>query len=972
MQLEELKAYSIKEHRFLNDINTDAYVLTHNKTGARVVVMPNDEENKVFYIGFRTPPKDSTGVAHIVEHTVLCGSDKYPIKDPFVELCKGSLNTFLNAMTYPDKTVYPVASCNDFDFKNLMDVYLDAVFHPNIYKEEKIFRQEGWHYELENEEDDLKINGVVYSEMKGAFSDPDDIVERQIMNSVFPDSPYGVESGGDPDVIPELTYEGFLDFHSKYYHPSNSYIFLYGNCDMAERLDYIDKEYLSAFEKIEVTSDIPTQAPFDERKECIIEYPLTENEDDSDKTYLNLTYCFSDYKDKELPIVLRAFEYAFSGNPAAPLRKALLDAGIGDEIFASSDCSIKQNLFGFYAKGANPEDKEEFLRIVREEIERTVKDGFDKKTLLAFLVREEFRYREADFGRTPKGLNYGLDLLDSWLYDDNLALWHMESLGVYDKLKKAVETDYFEKLLDKYFLKNNHCVFCMGVPVKGLTLKKENELSKKLREKKSLLSVEEIKKIVEDTKALREYQKAPDRLEDLEKIKLLKVSDIRKEVKPDRNFLDNLKGVDFLKQDIFTSGIAYLSMLFDVNSLSTEHVQYLPVLANMLGRLDTKSLSYGDLSNEIKLCSGGMNMAFNSCRNIKTGQGRMFFEINVKFLYENSQKVFDILSEIVFNTVFDDRDKISEYLSELRSQGESMLVSSPHTVALTRVNSYFDKMFKINDMSNGIDAVRFIQNLEDDKDASLDRIIEEFKILMPMIFRKENLFINLTSPKDKSNVLDEELSAFIDRLYTEEVNKGEIKVECNKGNEAFVFPGQVQFVAMSGEYASKGLEYKGAFNVLRTILAYDYLWNKVRVEGGAYGCFANFTMTGICSLVSYRDPHINNTLKVFRELPEFVENFKCSERQMNQYIIGAISDADIPQTAWTEGKSNCVYYLTGVSKEDRQSIRDAVLSCTEKDIRALAENIKAAFKEEYICVVGAEGKIKENEKLFDRVLNLVE
>ena len=971
MKLDELQSYDIKEHKFLSDINSDAYVLTHKRTGARVVVMLNDEENKVFYIGFRTPPKDSTGVAHIVEHTVLCGSDKYPIKDPFVELCKGSLNTFLNAMTYPDKTVYPVASCNDFDFKNLMDVYLDAVFHPNIYKEEKIFRQEGWHYELESADDELTINGVVYSEMKGAFSDPDDIVERQIMNSIFPDTPYGVESGGDPDVIPDLTYEDFLDFHSKYYHPSNSYIFLYGNSDMAERLDYIDKEYLSKYEKIEVTSDIVSQKPFTERREAVIEYPLTENEDDENKTYLNLTYCFSDYSDKELPIVLRAFEYAFSGNPAAPLRKALLDAGIGDEVYASSDCSIKQNLFGFYAKGANKEDRDEFLKIIKDELERTYRNGFDKKTLLAFLVREEFKYREADFGRIPKGLAYGLDLLESWLYDDNLALHHMECLEIYKKLKEAVDTDYFEKLLKKYFLDNNHCIFCMGVPVKGLTLKKESELAKVLKEKKESLSQEEIDKIVEDTKALKEYQKTPDKSEDLEKIKLLKVSDIKKETKPDKNRLYDLNGVKYLKQDIFTSGIAYLTLLFDVNSISVEHIRYMPLLANMLARLDTNKLNYGDLSNEIKLNTGGMNMSFNTCRNIKTGEMKSFFEINIKFLYENKKKVFELLTDVLFNSVLDDKEKIGEYLSELRSQGESMLISSPHTVAMTRATSYFDKMFKINDISIGMDAVKFISELEKDKDKSIDKIIEEFKLLLPLIFRKENLFINLTSPADKQNIIDDELVSFTDSLYTVDIEKSCIDVECNEGNEAFIFPGQVQFVAMSGEYISKGYKYSGAFNVLRTIMAYDYLWNNVRVEGGAYGCFANFTMSGLCSLVSYRDPHINNTLRIYRELADYVENFECSERQMNQFIIGAISDIDLPQTASTEGKANCVYYLTGVEEKDRQKARDEILSCSMDDIRNLAERIKAAFSKEYICVVGAEGKIKENEALFDKVLNLV-
>ena len=971
MKIEDLKNFEIKEHRFLHDINTDAYVLSHKKTGARVVVMPNDEENKVFYIGFRTPPKDSTGVAHIVEHTVLCGSDKYPIKDPFVELCKGSLNTFLNAMTYPDKTVYPVASCNDFDFKNLMDVYLDAVFHPNIYKEENIFRQEGWHYELENKDDELSINGVVYSEMKGAFSDPDDIVERQIMNSIFPDTPYGVESGGDPDVIPSLTYSDFLDFHSKYYHPSNSYIFLYGNCDMAERLDYIDKEYLSNYEKIEVSSEISTQEAFDKRRDVVIEYPLTENEDDKDKTYLNLTYCFSDYRDRELPIVLRAFEYAFSGNPAAPLRKALLDAGIGNEIYASSDCSIKQNLFGFYAKGANPEDKDKFLDIIQKEIERTVKEGFDKKTILAFLVREEFKYREADFGRIPKGLTYGLDMLESWLYDDTLALHHMECLDIYKKLKEAVETDYFEKLLKKYFLDNNHSVCCLGVPVKGLTLKKENELKEKLQDVKSKLSDAEIKKIIHNTKALREYQKTPDKVEDLEKIKLLKVSDIKKETKPDKNKLFDIKGVKYLKQDIFTSGIAYLTLLFDVNSISLEHVKYLPILSNLLGRMDTKNLKYGELSNEIKLYTGGMNMSFNNCRNIKTGEIKSYFEINVKFLYENKEKVFSILSQILFESILDDKEKIKEYLSELRSQGESMLISSPHTVALTRATSYFDKMFKMNDISMGIDAVRFITSLEKDMDNSVDTIISELKSVIPMIFRKENLFINLTSSKDKQDVLDKDLSDFIDKLYTDDYKKEKFEVELNKGNEGFIFPGQVQYVAMSGEYISKGYKYNGAFNVLRTIMAYDYLWNNVRVEGGAYGCFANFTMSGICSLVSYRDPHINNTLKIYRNLVSFLENFDCNDRQMNQYIIGAISDIDVPQTASIEGKANCIYYLTGVEEKDRQKARDEILNCSKEDIKSLAGNIKAAFSKENICVVGAEGKIKENEKLFDKVLNLI-
>ena len=971
MKLEELKNYEIVEHRFLKDVNSDSYLLRHKKTGARVALMPNDDENKVFYIGFRTPPKDSTGVAHIVEHTVLCGSDKYPIKDPFVELCKGSLNTFLNAMTFPDKTVYPVASCNDFDFQNLMDVYLDAVFHPNIYKEEKIFRQEGWHYELEDEDDELTLNGVVYSEMKGAFSDPDDIIERKIYNSVFPDTPYGVESGGDPDVIPELTYEGFLNFHKKYYHPSNSYIFLYGNADMAEKLDYIDKEYLSKYEKEEVDSEIISQKPFEKQLDVSIEYPLTDDEDDKDKTYLNLTFVMGDYKEKELPIVLRAFEYAFSGNPAAPLRKALLDAGIGNEIYAASDCSLKQNMFGFYAKGCNVCDKNKFLSIIFNELERTYKEGFDKKTLLSFLTREEFKYREADFGRIPKGLAYGIDLLDSWLYDDDLAFFHIESLETYKFLKEAVNTDYFEKVLKECFLDNMHRVSVAGVPVKGLTNKKEKELSDKLASLKKSMSDEDIKRIVKETKELREYQESEDKPEDLEKIKLLKVSDIKKECKPSKNKLDKIADIPFLKQNIYTSGIAYLSLYFDISDLPLDHYRYLLPLSNLFVRLDTDNYKYGDLANDIQLYSGGLNMTTTNLRLINGHDIKTYYEINTKFLYENKEKVFSLLSEVLLHTKYEDKKKMREYLKELISQGESSLIGSSHNIAISRASSYYDAAYRLNDMLSGIEAIRFLKELENDFDNRFDEYVSELKYLVSFIFNKKRLLINLTSPDDKSNCLDDCLTSFIGLLSDDEINKEERTISPNVGNEGFIFPGQVQYVAQAGEYYSKGLLYKGTFSVLKTILGYDYLWNNVRVKGGAYGCFASFSVYGNCAIVSYRDPHLNNTLKIYKELADYLENFECTDRQMNQFIIGAISDIDVPQTPAAEGKLNVVYYLTGQEDNMRQKIRDEILNCTAKDIASLSEYIKCAFEEKHICVIGSEQKIKDNKDLFEKIDNLI-
>lgn len=971
MNIEALKEYEIIEHRFLKDINTDSYLLKHKKTGARVALMPNDDNNKVFYIGFRTPPKDSTGVAHIVEHTVLCGSKNFPVKDSFVELCKGSLNTFLNAMTYPDKTVYPVASCNDFDFQNLMNVYLDAVFFPNIYREEKIFKQEGWHYELENADDNLTINGVVYSEMKGVYSDPEDILERQILNSVFPDTPYSVESGGDPDVIPSLSYEEFLNFHSKYYHPSNSYIFLYGDMDMAEKLDYIDKEYLSLFDAIEVDSEIPSQKPFDKKSLNVYEYPVTENEDEKDKTYLNMTYCIGDYKDKELPIILRAFEYAFSGNPAASMRKAVLEAGIGNEFYASGDCSVKQNTFGFYVKGANKEDLDKFEQIIENELEKTVKEGFDKDTLLSFLVREEFKYREADFGRYPKGLIYGLDLLDSWLYDDMMAFTHIECIDTYAKLKEAVNTDMYENIIRDSFLNNNHLAVCVGVPKKGLSTEQEQKNAELLKSIKDSFSKEELKKIVEDTVKLKEYQESEDSLEDLQKIKLLKVEDIEKKSRKFKNELFELDGTKFLKQDIFTSGIAYLTLYFDVSKLPYEDLIYLPLMSNLLAKMDTLNMNYKDISNELRMYTGGMNSSlFSYTRNTDM---KVFskLEINVKFLYENKRKVFELIKEIITKTVFDDKKLIKEYIGEMCSQGESMLTGAPHSVAILRAGSYFDEMHKINDMASGLECVKFIKELNDNFEEKYDNIVSTLYRLVKVIFREDNLFVNLISPKNKFDVIDDELTDFKKSLFKDEIKVGERAINLNKGNEGFITSGQVQYVAVAGNFKKKGYEYTGALQVLKTILGYDYLWTKVRVKGGAYGCFAGFSPNGNCSIVSYRDPHLKSTLEVYEGLVDFLENFECTDREMNQYIIGAISDIDMPLTPSIEGKHNCGYYLTDTKEEEIQKHRNQILNCNKEDIRALAPLVKAAFEDNFMCVVGAESKINENSGLFDSIKNLL-
>ena len=580
-------AYELVKEENLGDLGSKGYVLRHKKSGAHISLIENDDDNKVFYIAFRTPPMDSTGVPHIIEHTVLCGSDKYPLKDPFVELVKGSMNTFLNAMTYPDKTVYPVASCNDQDFKNLMDVYMDAVFHPNIYKDPEIFMQEGWHYELESRDDDLTINGVVYNEMKGAFSSPDDVVYREILSSLFPDNTYSVESGGDPKVIPELTYEEFLAFHKKYYHPCNSYIYLYGNMDMDERLDYLDREYLSKYDKIEMDSEIKKQEPFARPHVVDKTYPISSAEDEKDATYLAYTFVISDALDQELYQAFSVLEYALFSSPGAPVRTTLLEKGIGKDIMGSFDTGMLQPMFSVMARGANPEDKQAFVDTVQEVLLHQVAEGIDKKALLAGINASQFQFREADFGSFPKGLIFGLQCMDSWLYDENQPFVHMHGIDVLDGLREKVDTDYFEKLIETYLLANTHASVLMVEPKKGLVTEAEEQLKAELAEYKASMSEAEMDALIEQTKALKEHQQEPSSKEALECLPMLKRSDLKKEARPIDLVEKEVDGIKVLHHNVFSNGIHYLNLVFDVEHVAQEDWQYLSLMSRMLGLVDT-------------------------------------------------------------------------------------------------------------------------------------------------------------------------------------------------------------------------------------------------------------------------------------------------------------------------------------------------------------------------------------------------
>lgn len=970
MQLKDLQAYEILEKRPIKDLNSEGIILRHKKSGARIAVISNDDDNKVFYIGFRTPPEDSTGVAHIIEHTVLCGSDKYPVKDPFVELVKGSLNTFLNAMTYPEKTIYPIASCNDKDFQNLMSVYMDAVFHPNIYKYQEIFKQEGWHYELESEDAPVTINGVVYNEMKGAFSSPDDVLSRQIMTSLFPDTTYANVSGGDPLHIPELTYEEYLDFHRRYYHPCNSYIYLYGDMDVAEKLAWMDEEYLSKYEAIELDSEIKLQKPFEKPVEVTHKYSISSTESEENNTYLSYNTVVETALDEKLYLAFDILDYALVSAPGAPLKQALIDAGIGSEITGGYDSGTLQPTFSIIAKNTNPEEKEHFLTVIRETLEGLVKNGLNKKSLLAGINSSEFRYREADFGHFPKGLLYGIQCLDSWLYDDMRPFLHLEALDTYRFLKEQVNTDYFEQLIQKYLLDNKHASVVIIEPEKGLNAKNEAVLEKKLAEYKAGLSEEEIKKLVENTRHLKEYQETPSLKEDLEKIPMLARSDMKKEAALFYNTELSVKEVPVIHHDIFSNGIIYLTMLFDIAHIPAEDIPYLGVLKAVLGYVDTKNYSYADFSNEVNIHTGGIGSTIGVYPSVKEKDDyKVKFEVRTKALYDKLPEAVSLMEEMLFTSKLCDEKRLYEIIAELKSRLQVSISSAGHSVASTRAMTYFSKAAAYKDT---ITFYEVLCDLEAHFEERKEALIAKLKELTEAIFTRENLLVSVTCEKEGLSIATAELEKFIPMLFETAKTTKKAEIIPVQKNEGFMDASQVMYVARAGNFRAHGFEYHGALRILKVIMEYDYLWINIRVKGGAYGCMNGYMKNGDTYFVSYRDPNLEKTNEIYDGIPAYIEQFTADERDMTKYIIGTISDMDIPMNPSTKGDRSMAAYLQNISYEEIQKERDQVIHATQEDIRNLKDMIASVLDEKNLCVIGNEETLQAHEDMFDNLKHLTE
>ncbi|MBQ7534521.1 MAG: insulinase family protein [Stomatobaculum sp.] len=971
--MEELKglgAYQFLTETEIPEIRATGVTMEHRKTGAKVFLLLCSDNNKVFTIGFRTPSRDSTGVAHIVEHTVLCGSEKYPSKDPFVELVKGSLNTFLNAMTYPDKTIYPVASCNDTDFRNLMDVYLDAVFHPNLYREEKIFRQEGWHYEMDSADGELRLNGVVYNEMKGAYSSLDGRMEQAIGQALFPGHPYAEDSGGDPDIIPELTYEDYLAFHSRYYHPSNSYIYLYGNTDMAEQLRYIDETYLSSYERREPDSGIPVPAKLENYVEEVCEYPLSESESPENA----VSFSFNTRVGGELdPVRYNAFQalaYVLMEVPGAPLHEAVINAGLGEDVYGGYANGIREPYFTITVKNSSFEKKEDCRRVITETLKELSEGALDHEMLKAAINAAEFRAREADFGSYPKGLMYGIECFNSWLYDEDPCM-HLKFDELFRELYRKVDENFFESLIREALLENRNGALIIMKPVPGQAGKRDLELKEQLSAKASSLSEEERERLVRETKELKTYQSEPSSPEDLRKIPLLKRSDITRQAEKIIFAEREEDGVKVIWSDVFTSGIAYLRLLFDCTFLKEEDYPYLALLKDSLGYIDTEQHSYAELSTLINRCSGGISFGMDSYADYSGDcQVRFVFTGFGKVLHDKIPFALETMREMLLETKLSDRERLKDIAAEVKAGLKDRLTASGHSAALVRAGSCLFRSSQFSDATKGIVYYRLLERLCADFDAKAEKTIAKLKELVEKIFTAGNLTVHLTADAEGYEAFCKAFRGYrAGWPETERQESAEEFVPCVR-REAWTSASLVNYVARIGNFRAHGFRYTGALRILKVLLSYDYLWNNIRVKGGAYGCSAAFGRAGTAGFVSYRDPKILETDKVYEGIADYVSQFDADEREMTKFIIGAVSELDIPLTPQGKGSRGLAAWYSHVTDEEIQLEREEILDAVPEDIRALAPLLRAVLSDGVKCVIGNEAQIREAAEAFTDVTPL--
>jgi Zn-dependent M16 (insulinase) family peptidase len=944
--------------RQIAEINSQARLYEHTHSGARLLSICNEDENKVFGITFRTPPSDSTGVPHIMEHAVLCGSVKYPVKEPFVELLKGSLNTFLNAFTMPDRTCYPVASTNQQDFYHLVDVYLDAVFNPLLT--EQTLQQEGWHYELESVDAPLTYKGVVFNEMKGAYSSPEELLGRYSRRSLFPDTIYRHDAGGDPREIPNLSFEQFIRFHQTYYHPSNAYIYFYGDDPEEERLRLLSN-YLEGYDRVAVDLAESRQPVFSEPASVQFSYD-TGGDEEKEKTYLTVNWMLPGDQDVETMLGLEILAHILLGTPASPLRKVLLESGLGEDLTGSGlDDNLLQLVFSAGMKGVLPENLARVEALILETLKEQAEQGINPDTVAASLNTIEFALRENNTGAYPRGLVVMLRALRDWIYhNDPFSPLAFETPLKHIKERVAAGEPYFENLIRTHILENTHRVKVVLEPDSQLGARLEAEEGQRLEEIRSTKTEAELQSILAAGEGLRKRQETPDSPEALATIPRLELEDLEKQVRTIPLEVSETNGVRLLHHDLFTNGILYLDLAFDLRSLSQHLIPYLPLFGRALVEIGTHKEDYVQISQRIGRLTGGIGAGRILSPTIDPGGFSTWFTLRGKATLEHTQDLLDILSDLLLTVRLDNQSRFKQMALEAKARLEAGLVPGGHRVVNNRLRAAFHLVDYLAEITGGVSYLEFLRRLIERIDTDWEGVLADLETIRVKLLNREAMLVNATLESDGWRQVKPRLEAFLEALPGQEFVPVHWQMDQMTGHEGLVIPAQVNFVGKGSNLKQMGDELDGSLLVVNKYIQTTWLWEKIRVQGGAYGGFSVLDqLTGTFSFVSYRDPNLNSTLDYYDATPDYLRRLDLSRDELTRAIIGVISDLDAYLLPDAKGYTSLLRYLSGKSDEHRQKIRDQVLGTTQADFKRAADILDEVTRHGRVVVMGSQKAIEQ-------------
>ncbi|HEY3311773.1 MAG TPA: insulinase family protein [Anaerolineales bacterium] len=941
--------FSLVETRNIPEINTTGKILVHDQTGARVLSLSNKDENKCFGINFRTPPADSTGVAHIMEHSVLCGSRKYPVKEPFVEILKGSLQTFVNAFTFPDKTCYPCASQNLQDFYNLVDIYLDAVFYPLI--PEHTLRQEGWHYEIDSPAAPLTLKGVVFNEMKGAYSSPDDMLSDKSRSSLFPDNTYGLDSGGDPLAIPDLTYTAFKAFHANYYHPSNAYIYFYGDDPEDERLRILES-WLKDFDRREVDSHIPLQARFETPKK--LTYPYDSGDSANAKSHLTLNWLLAESTDIHTTLSLSLLAHILLGTPASPLKKTLIESGLGEDVTGGFEEQLRQTMFTAGLKGVQPENLEKAETLILDTLTGLARDGIDPQTVAASLNTIEFLLREQNTGRFPRGLALMLNALTTWLYDGN-PLDVLAFEAPLNLLKEQVKSGrYFESLIEQHLLNNPHRSTVRLLPDPEEGKRREALENERLAKVRSALSADGLNQLMKTAAELKERQETPDTPEALATIPSLALKDIDKKIRTLPSQELSLGGTPVYFHDLFTNGILYLDLGFDLHVLPQELLSYAGLFGRLLLEMGTEKDDFVRLTQRIGRDTGGIHSASLNSAVRGSDRAAAWFFLRGKALASSSGALLDVLKDILTGARLDQPERFKQIVLERKAGLEAGLVPGGHGVVNQRLRAHFNQADWLSEQMGGISHLFFLRDLAGRIEKDWASVLADLESLRRLLLNRDGMLVNVTAGSGAFAAFQPLLAGFLAALPQAVSKDAGWTIPAPQANEGLTIPAQVNYVGKGADIYKLGYKLNGSVQVINNYLQTTWLWEKVRVQGGAYGGFSVFDIhSGVFTYISYRDPNLLASLKIYDGTAGFLRDLEISSAELTKSIIGTIGDLDAYMLPDAKGWTALTRTLLGYDDAQRQQFRDEVLRTTPADFKAFGAVLGEVAHSGEVVVLGS-------------------